>query len=154
MALIPRIVMGLNNADEMVLQSSLPGVDVFSITDPAAFAFNSNWGKTGIIHEVGFKTGFDSKIADGPPETWGSAIMFEELPYRPQIIVGRIGADNRIVWNQLASTTISGFRYLVVPLYVQTVFRNGFLMFGNPSLIPSPQNFIYVVFKAPIAGFV
>lgn len=154
MALIPRIVLGKNNLNEMVIQSSLEGQNVFSITDPAAFAFNSNWGKTGIIHEVGIKTGFDTKINDGPPEMWGSAILFNALPYRPQIVLGRIGSDGRINWNEIAQFTSGGSRYLYSSYYVGTILTNGFIMYGMPSLIPSPQNFIYIIFKTPVPGFV
>lgn len=149
---ITRIHMSKRTGD-FKFQASPPGVDVFSITDEGEFVFNSDWDKTGIIHEVGFKSGFDVKVADASnaPEQWGSTILFPELPYRPHIILGRYDAT-QIFWREFTRYSANGERWAISPYYIGTTFRDGFFMFGFPSIIDGPQNFVYIVFKLPIPG--
>ena len=151
MALIPRFVLGKNDDSETVIQASPPGVNVLEIEDEGEFTFNSNWPQTGIIHEVGFKSGFDTNLGDAGlgVDTWGSLVLFNELPYRPQMILGRV-TDTAIIWDELA--VVSASQYLYTPYRVDNVFLDGFIMYGEPDRIPTPHNFIYVVFKTPIPG--
>lgn len=151
MALIPRIVLGKNDDGETVIQASPTGVDVLEIEDEGEFTFNSNWPQTGIIHEVGFKSGFDTDLGNigWGVNTWGSAILFNELPYRPQVIVGRV-TETAIIWDEL--TVVGASQYLYTPYRLDNVFLDGFIMYGEPDRIPTPHNFIYVVFKTPIPG--
>lgn len=151
MARTPRIILGKNDNGEAVIQASPPGVNVLEITDEGEFTFNSNWTQTGIIHEVGFKSGFDTDVGNlgWGVNTWRNIILFNELPYRPQMIVGRV-TDNGVIWDELA--IVSSGDYLYTPYRLDNVFLDGFIMYGEPDRIPTPHNFIYVVFKTPIPG--
>ena len=148
MSEISRVIIGLNDEEETVIQASPPGEDVLEITDEGAFTFNSNWPRTGIVHEVGFFSGFQEPFGSSTT-TWQNVIAFNPLPYRPHVRFGRV-SDTGVVWDEL--THIPASQLLYTPYRLANVTESSLTMIGEPLRIVSPLDFIYVVFKAPVPG--
>lgn len=138
MALNPRMFFGPDNDGDFAWRATLPGYNALTETDQTKFAFNSDWPRTGLIHETG--------VTDG-----SAYVFFDELPFVPQVLLFRKNGSTLYNGEQIVfdwSYTMAGPLSAYFPADVRTD-RFLALLFTDT---PTPWVFPYIVFKCPIIG--
>jgi hypothetical protein len=138
MALLPRMFMGLDTGGNFAWRATLPGFNALTETDQENFAFNSDWLRSGIVHEAG--------TTDG-----SGYVMFDELPFVPHVLPFRLdddvlfaGEQTVFDWTVDVAGPISG--YWPIDIRVDRFIMN----FRDD--VAEPHVFPYIVFKVPIIG--
>lgn len=138
MTLNPRMFMGLDDDGLMAWRATKPGFNVLSETDQENFSFNSDWARTGLIHETGTTT--------------GGTVYFEELPFVPHVLVFRLDDPDIYMSEQVSSynssTGSSGPQTAYYPIFIAVDSFYCFPPLGGPT----PAVYPYIVFKVPVIG--
>lgn len=140
MARRARMFMGLDLNGHFAWRASLPGVDALTNTDQTKFSFNSDWARTGLIHETG--------IANG--SGW---VYFAPLPYVPHVVVMRLDGTNLYVGDQSVEdfSMIGAGSGPATACFPSQISTDRFEL-RTTIHAPTPHIFPYIVFKAPIMG--
>ena len=138
MALNPRMFIGLDNAGDMAWRVTREGFNALTETDQENFTFNSDWARTGLIHETG--------VTDG-----SAYVFFDELPFVPQVLVFRKDGSSLFGGEQIVydwSFTVAGPLTAYFPVDV----REDRFLVNLFASTPTPWVFPYIVFKVPVIG--
>lgn len=133
MAKNPRIVLEAGR-----WRVSKTGFNALTEDDPANMIFDSDWARTGIVHQAG--------TTDG-----SGYVFFDALPFVPHVLPFRLDGDLLfagehavVAWEPSISGPISAYW----PIDIRT---DRFLM-AVAADAPTPHVFPYIVFKVPVIG--
>jgi len=135
-----RMFMGQDSGGDFAWRVTKSGYDALTETDQENFTFNSDWPRTGLIHETG--------------ETDGSAyVFFDELPFVPQVLLFR--RDGATFYNGeqiIVIWPIGGAPSGPVSAYFPADVRVDRFVANIVTGCPTPHVFPYIVFKVPVIG--
>lgn len=117
---------------------SKQGFNAITEANPENMIFDSDWIRSGIVHQAG--------------TTDGSAyVMFDPLPFVPHVLAFRLDGDLVLTGEQVIfdwSPTVAGPTIGFWPLDI----RNDRFLMGYQTAVPLPHIFPYIVFKVPVIG--